>query len=61
MAWQDVARTVGTVRDEHPEFKGQQALMATPWQGYFIYGTQDPRSRLLTDFGLVDGDPATNA
>jgi iron complex transport system substrate-binding protein len=45
------------VRSEHPEFQGKTALAATPWEGYFIYGTQDPRSRLLTDFGfsLPDG------
>ncbi|TCC39971.1 iron-siderophore ABC transporter substrate-binding protein [Kribbella sindirgiensis] len=41
------------VRAQHPEFKGRPALMATPYEGYFIYGTQDPRSRLLTDFGFV--------
>jgi ABC-type Fe3+-hydroxamate transport system substrate-binding protein len=38
---------------QHPEFKGKPALMASPYEGYFIYGTQDPRSRLLTDFGFV--------
>lgn len=46
-----------TVRSEHPEFQGKIGLLASPWEGYFIYGTQDPRSRLLTDFGfsLPDG------
>jgi len=41
-----------TVRAEHPEFQGRTALMASPYEGYFIYGTQDPRSRLLTDLGF---------
>jgi iron complex transport system substrate-binding protein len=41
------------VRAQHPEFKGKTALMASPYEGYFIYGTQDPRSRMLTDFGFV--------
>ncbi|WBQ04177.1 iron-siderophore ABC transporter substrate-binding protein [Kribbella sp. CA-293567] len=41
------------VRAEHPEFKGKTALMASPYEGYFIYGSQDPRSRLLTDLGFV--------
>lgn len=41
------------VRAEHPEFQGKPALMATPYEGYFIYGSQDPRSRLLTDFGFT--------
>ncbi len=40
------------VRTDHPEFKGKTALMASPYEGYFIYGSQDPRSRLLTDFGF---------
>ncbi|TDU88674.1 iron complex transport system substrate-binding protein [Kribbella voronezhensis] len=40
------------VRAEHPEFKGKTALMTSAYQGYFIYGRQDPRSRLLTDLGF---------
>ena len=40
------------VREAHPEFKGKTALMASPYEGYFIYGSQDPRSRLLTDLGF---------
>jgi iron complex transport system substrate-binding protein len=54
---QGIEKRFETVRSEHPEFKGKTALAATPWEGYFIYGTQDPRSRLLTDFGfsLPDG------
>ena len=41
------------VRTDHPEFKDKSALMASPYEGYFIYGSQDPRSRLLTDFGFT--------
>lgn len=41
------------VRTEHPEFKGKSALMASPYEGYFVYGSQDPRSRLLTDLGFT--------
>lgn len=37
---------------EHPEFKGKSALMATPYEGMFVFGSQDPRSRLLTDLGF---------
>jgi iron-siderophore transport system substrate-binding protein len=36
----------------HPEFKGQTAAFATPYQGYYVYGPQDARSRLLTDLGF---------
>lgn len=41
------------VRTEHPEFKGKTALLASPYEGYFLYGSQDPRSRLLTDLGFT--------
>ncbi|MEU4196097.1 iron-siderophore ABC transporter substrate-binding protein [Kribbella sp. NPDC026611] len=49
---QGIEGRFAAVRSEHPEFKGRTALMASPYQGYFVYGTQDPRSRLLTDFGF---------
>lgn len=47
-----IEKRFADVRAQHPEFKGKTALMATPYEGYFVYGTQDPRSRLLTDFGF---------
>ncbi|HWD83922.1 MAG TPA: iron-siderophore ABC transporter substrate-binding protein [Kribbella sp.] len=47
-----IEKRFADVREQHPEFKGKTALMATPYEGYFVYGTQDPRSRLLTDFGF---------
>ncbi|WP_329005933.1 iron-siderophore ABC transporter substrate-binding protein [Kribbella sp. NBC_00709] len=47
-----IEKRFADVRAQHPEFKGQPALMATPYEGYFVYGTQDPRSRLLTEFGF---------
>ncbi|MEU7854976.1 iron-siderophore ABC transporter substrate-binding protein [Nonomuraea sp. NPDC049141] len=40
------------VRKEHPEFAGQTALMATVYEGYFVFGSQDPRSRLLASLGF---------
>ncbi|MEV5840820.1 iron-siderophore ABC transporter substrate-binding protein [Streptomyces sp. NPDC051985] len=36
----------------HPEFTGASAVMATPYEGTFVYGSQDPRSRLLSDLGF---------
>ncbi|WP_432946160.1 iron-siderophore ABC transporter substrate-binding protein [Kribbella sp. CA-253562] len=48
-----IEQRFATVRAEHPEFQGKPALMATPYEGYFVYGSQDPRSRLLTDFGFT--------
>ncbi|GAA2801132.1 iron-siderophore ABC transporter substrate-binding protein [Kribbella solani] len=41
------------VRSKHPEFKGKSALIASPYEGFFVFGSQDPRSRLLTDFGFT--------
>ncbi|MFE4962880.1 iron-siderophore ABC transporter substrate-binding protein [Streptomyces sp. NPDC056660] len=34
------------------EFAKATAVMATPYQGVFVYGSQDPRSRLLSDLGF---------
>jgi iron complex transport system substrate-binding protein len=41
----------------HPEFATSTALMATLYEGYYVYGSQDPRGRLLVDLGfkLPDG------
>lgn len=49
---QGIEKRFADVRAQHPEFKGKPALMASSYEGYFIYGSQDPRSRLLTDFGF---------
>jgi iron complex transport system substrate-binding protein len=37
----------------HPEFEGQTAAVATPYQGVYVYGPQDARSRLLVDLGFT--------
>ncbi|MEU1620733.1 iron-siderophore ABC transporter substrate-binding protein [Streptomyces sp. NPDC005722] len=36
----------------NPAFAGSTAVMATPYEGTFVYGSQDARSRLLADLGL---------
>jgi iron complex transport system substrate-binding protein len=36
----------------HPEFKGQTAGVVTPYEGLFLYGPEDPRSRMLLDLGF---------
>ncbi|GAA0380930.1 ABC transporter substrate-binding protein [Acrocarpospora corrugata] len=38
---------------EHPEFAGASAVVATPYEGFFVYGSQDARSRTLTSLGLT--------
>jgi iron complex transport system substrate-binding protein len=42
--------------EEHPEFEGQTAAVATPYQGIYVYGPQDARSRLLVDLGFTFPD-----
>ena len=37
---------------EHPAFAGATAVMATPYEGMFVFGSQDPRSRVLTNLGF---------
>ncbi|WP_028645432.1 ABC transporter substrate-binding protein [Nocardioides sp. URHA0020] len=36
----------------HPEFAGQTAGVVTPYEGLFLYGPEDPRSRMLQDLGF---------
>ncbi|NNN29005.1 iron-siderophore ABC transporter substrate-binding protein [Streptomyces sp. S3(2020)] len=49
----DTEAKIAAAAAAHPEFKGATALMATPYEGMFVFGSQDPRSRLLTDLGLT--------
>lgn len=49
----DVDARFAKAKAEHPEFAGKTAAMATPYEGIFVYGSQDPRSRLLTDLGFT--------
>lgn len=37
---------------KHPEFAKASAVTATPYEGTFVFGSQDPRSRVLTDLGF---------
>ncbi|NEE04627.1 iron-siderophore ABC transporter substrate-binding protein [Phytoactinopolyspora halotolerans] len=54
---EDVQARFETARAEHPEFAGATAVMATPYEGVFVYGPEDPRSRFLSllGFELPDG------
>jgi iron complex transport system substrate-binding protein len=47
-----VEQRFAQARKEHPEFAGKTALMATPYEGIFVYGTEDNRSRALTSLGF---------
>ncbi|MEV0219639.1 iron-siderophore ABC transporter substrate-binding protein [Streptomyces sp. NPDC050704] len=37
---------------KNPAFAKSTAVMATPYDGIFVFGSQDPRSRVLTDLGF---------
>lgn len=48
----DTEDEIRTAAAEHPGFKGATAVMATPYEGMFVFGSQDPRSHLLTGLGF---------
>jgi iron complex transport system substrate-binding protein len=41
------------VKSEHPEFVGASSLVATPYEGIYVYGPEDVRGRLLQALGFV--------
>ncbi|WP_406317273.1 iron-siderophore ABC transporter substrate-binding protein [Streptosporangium sp. NBC_01639] len=50
---EDVEAGFAAARKEHPEFTGAGAVVTTPYEGFFVYGSQDPRSRTLTSLGFT--------
>ncbi|MFG3660990.1 iron-siderophore ABC transporter substrate-binding protein [Streptomyces sp. NPDC047706] len=50
---EDTEAQIEAAAAEHPEFKGARAVMATPYEGMFVFGSQDARSRILTDLGFA--------
>lgn len=44
---------ISKVREETPGIKGSTALFVTNYEGIFVYGPQDSRSRLLQDLGFT--------
>ncbi|MFG3436994.1 iron-siderophore ABC transporter substrate-binding protein [Nonomuraea sp. NPDC047897] len=43
---------IAQARRQHPEFADATGLMATTYEGFFVFGSQDPRSRLLGSLGF---------
>ncbi|MFC6016197.1 iron-siderophore ABC transporter substrate-binding protein [Plantactinospora solaniradicis] len=41
------------VRQENPRFVGAEAVLATTYEGYFVYGTQDIRTRVMAELGFA--------
>jgi len=53
----DVQAKFEAVKAANPKFNGATGLMATTYEGYYVYGPEDARGRFLTDLGfkLPDG------
>jgi iron complex transport system substrate-binding protein len=49
----EVRARFDAVREQHPEFEGATAVAATPYEGIFVYGPEDPRGRFLRDLGFA--------
>ena len=47
-----VKQRIADEAEAHPEFAGQTAAVVTPYEGLFLYGPEDPRSRMLQDLGF---------
>ncbi|KND43224.1 iron-siderophore ABC transporter substrate-binding protein [Streptomyces stelliscabiei] len=48
----DTEAKIKAAADKYPAFKGATAVMATPYEGMFVFGSEDARSRLLTGLGF---------
>ncbi len=48
----DVEAQFVQLQAEHPEFSGATSIVATPYQGIWVYGEQDVRGRFLTMLGF---------
>ena len=48
-----IEKDIADAAAAHPRFKGARAVMATPYQGLYVYGPQDNRTRLLHSLGFA--------
>jgi iron complex transport system substrate-binding protein len=48
----DIEDQFAEIRESHPEFDGASAVVATPYEGIYVYGPEDPRGRLLENMGF---------
>ena len=48
----DVEAQFAAASEAHPEFVGATSVMATPYEGVWVYGPEDVRGRFLTDLGF---------
>ncbi len=47
-----VKEQIETAAADHPEFAGKTAALVTPYEGLFVYGPDDPRTRMLGLLGF---------
>jgi iron complex transport system substrate-binding protein len=48
----DTEAKLAAARQANPSFGDKTALVATPWEGTWVYGSQDNRTRILTALGF---------
>ena len=48
----DVKQQIADAAAANPTFAGRTAMVVTPYEGLFVYGPEDPRSRMLVDLGF---------
>jgi iron complex transport system substrate-binding protein len=48
----DVEAQFAAAQEAHPEFVGATSVMATPYEGVWVYGPEDVRGRFLTALGF---------
>lgn len=58
---EDTEKLVADAAADHPEFKGQTAANVTDYQGIYVYGPDDVRSRMLVDLGFTYPKELENA
>jgi iron complex transport system substrate-binding protein len=49
----DTERLIADTAEQHPDFEGRTAAVVSDYQGIFVYGPQDVRSRMLEELGFV--------
>jgi iron complex transport system substrate-binding protein len=49
----DIESRFAQIRADHPDWQGKSVLIAAPYNGIWVYGEQDPRSRLFKNMGFV--------
>ncbi|WP_018157315.1 ABC transporter substrate-binding protein [Demetria terragena] len=52
----DTRKQIKDAAAAHPEFKGKSCAVTSAYEGIYIYGPQDPRTRLMSDLGFVFPD-----